>query len=191
MAWLRGCNANLPASVVVRSAQAVPVAFHARFSALSRRYRYLIYNHPVRPALGARYLTWVRQPLDVSQMHRAAQALPGERDFSTFRAAACQSSTPMRHVDFIEVTQHGSLVCIDIQANAFLHHMVRNIAGALIAVGKGQRDPEWLQEILEQRDRKLAPDTAPAGGLYLVGVNYPEEFGLARLPPGPLYLGIE
>lgn len=187
-AWLRGCNANLPASVVVRAAQPVPESFHARFSALSRRYRYLIYNHTVRPALGARHLTWVRQPLDASRMHHAAQALLGEQDFSAFRAAACQSSTPMRHIDFLDVERRGSLVYIDIQANAFLHHMVRNIAGALIVIGKGQRDVAWLRELLEQRDRRLAPDTAPAGGLYLVGVNYPGEFGLQQPAPGPLCL---
>ena len=190
-AWLRGCNANLPASVVVRSAQPVPETFHARFSALSRRYRYLIYNHAVRPALGARHLTWVRQPLDASRMHRAAQALLGEQDFSAFRAAACQCSTPMRHIDFLDVIRRGSVLCIDIQANAFLHHMVRNIAGALIVVGKGQRDEAWLRELMEQRDRRLAPDTAPAGGLYLVGVNYPGEFGLEHPSPGPLCLGLE
>ena len=191
IAWLRGCNANLPPSVVVRAAQVVPAAFHARFSALARRYRYLIYDHPVRPALGARYLTWVRQPLDASRMHEAAQALPGEQDFSAFRAAACQSSTPMRHVDFVDVSRRGSVVCIDIQANAFLHHMVRNIAGALIVVGKGYKDPAWLEELLAQRDRKLAPDTAPAGGLYLVGVKYPEEFRLESPPPGPMCLGFD
>ena len=122
-------------------------------------------------------------------MHEAAQLLLGERDFSSFRAAACQSSTPMRHVDFIQVTSRADLVCIDIQANAFLHHMVRNITGTLVAVGKGQRDPAWVGELLDARDRTLAPDTAPANGLYLVGVNYPERFVLPTHPPGPVFLG--
>ena len=120
-------------------------------------------------------------------MHSAAQALLGERDFSSFRAAACQSSTPMRHVDFLRVERAGHLVCIDIQANAFLHHMVRNIAGALIAVGKGDKEPGWLGQLLDLRDRTRAPDTAPSAGLYLVGVNYPREFGLEPPEPGPVF----
>jgi tRNA pseudouridine38-40 synthase len=186
--WLLGCNANLPDSVVVKSAQAVAAEFHARFSALSRRYRYLIYNQEVRSSHGSAYLTWVRQPLDVQRMHEEAQALLGENDFSSFRAAACQSSTPMRHVDFVEVTAHRQLVVIDIQANAFLHHMVRNIVGALIVVGKGRCEAGWIAELLSMRDRTLAPDTAPAAGLYLVGVNYPPEYGLQTGAPGPVFL---
>jgi tRNA pseudouridine38-40 synthase len=189
--WLRGCNANLPAAVAVREAREVPAEFHARFSALSRRYRYLIYNSPVRPALGAGYLTWVRHPLDVSRMHEAAQVLLGEQDFSSFRAAACQSSTPMRRVDFVDVRRKGELVAIDIQANAFLHHMVRNIAGTLIAVGKGLHEPDWVSELLAMRDRTRAPDTAPPCGLYLVGVEYPDHFGLETPLPGPVFLGME
>ena len=188
--WQRGCNANLPETVCVHAAIEVADDFHARFSALSRRYRYLIYNHPVRPAIGARYLTWVRQPLDAASMHQAAQALLGELDFTSFRAAACQSSTPMRHVDFIEVSRRGELVVIDIQANAFLHHMVRNIAGTLVSVGKGLKNPSWVAELLAMRDRTQAPDTAPASGLYLVGVNYPEHYGLGRPEPGPRLFGL-
>ena len=187
-AWLLGCNANLPDSVAVRHAQIVPGDFHARFSARSRRYRYLIYNREVRSALTPRYLTWVRQPLQAEDMHREAQALLGERDFTSFRAAACQSSTPMRHVDFIEVQRRGELVIIDIQANAFLHHMVRNIAGTLIAVGKGRCEPAWVADLLERRDRSLAADTAAAAGLYLVGVEYPAEYGIEQSDPGPVFL---
>lgn len=186
--WLRGANANLPSTVAVRGGQLVPSEFHARFSALSRRYRYLIDNNPVSPAIGHDYLAWVRQPLDSERMHEAAQQLLGERDFSSFRAAACQSSTPMRRVDFLRVERRGSLVVIDIQANAFLHHMVRNIAGALISVGKNGLEPNWLAELLALKDRTRAPDTAPAGGLYLVGVEYPEEFKLSPPPPGPWFL---
>jgi tRNA pseudouridine38-40 synthase len=187
--WLRGANSNLPASVSVRGGQIVPPDFHARFSATARRYRYLICNEPVRPAIGGDYLAWVRQPLSVERMHAEAQTLLGERDFSSFRAAACQSSTPMRHIDFLRVSRHGSLILIDIQANAFLHHMVRNIAGALIAVGKGLHAAGWLAELLARKDRIQAPDTAPAAGLYLVGVSYPQVFGLAPPDPGPWFLG--
>ncbi len=187
-AWQRGANANLPASVAVRAGEAVPAEFHARFSARSRRYRYLIWNDPVSPAIGNHYLAWVRQPLDHLRMHEAAQHLLGELDFSSFRAAACQSSTPMRRLDFLQVTRRGCLVVIDIQANAFLHHMVRNIAGALISVGKGVYDPGWLATLLALKDRTQAPDTAPAGGLYLVGVEYPPGFGLVPPAPGPWFL---
>ncbi|MDJ0877299.1 MAG: tRNA pseudouridine(38-40) synthase TruA [Halieaceae bacterium] len=186
--WLRGANANLPGSVAVRGGDIVAGDFHARFSALSRRYRYLICNDPVSPAIGNDYLAWVRQPLAHERMHEAAQHLLGERDFSSFRAAACQSSTPMRRIDFLNVYRRERLVVIDIQANAFLHHMVRNIAGALIAVGKGACEPEWLPQLLVARDRTQAPDTAPAGGLYLVGVDYPQQFGLAPPAPGPWFL---
>lgn len=186
--WMLGCNARLPESVVVKNAQRVGPDFHARFSALSRRYRYLIFNNAVRSSHGAGYLTWVRQALDVERMHEQAQALLGERDFSSFRAAACQSSTPMRHVDFIEVYSRRQLVVVDIQANAFLHHMVRNIVGALVMVGKGRCDDAWLAELLSLKDRTRAPDTAPADGLYLVGVSYPPEFGLETASPGPVFL---
>lgn len=186
--WLLGCNANLPDTVAVRTAQPVEDTFHARFSALSRRYRYLILNRHVRPALAPRCLTWIRQPVDVEAMHNEAQALLGEQDFSSFRAAACQSSTPMRQVDFIKVSRSGSLVVVDIQANAFLHHMVRNIVGALLAVGRGRMDSGGVAELLALRDRTRAPATAPANGLYLVQVNYPPVFAIEAVDPGPVFL---
>lgn len=188
-AWLLGGNANLPASVVVRAAQIVDDTFHARFSAISRRYRYLIFNNPVRSVLAPQYLTWVRQPLDVELMHSEAQALLGEQDFTSFRAAACQSSTAMRRVDFIEVTRRGALILVDIQANAFLHHMVRNIVGTLVAIGKGRCEAGWTIELLALKDRTRAADTAPASGLYLVQVGYPPACGLAPTPLGPVLLG--
>jgi tRNA pseudouridine38-40 synthase len=186
--WLMGCNAHLPETVVVRDARAVPQDFHARFSAESRRYRYLVYCNPVRCALSPRGLTWLRYPLEEEPMREAAQHLLGARDFSAFRAASCQSKTPLRRVDFIEVTRHGSLLVVDIQANAFLHHMVRNIVGSLLQVGRGRQAPDWLLHLLEGRDRTAAGDTAPPWGLYLVGVAYPESFGIPRLAPGPVYL---
>jgi len=187
-AWVLGANANLPLDVRVHWAQSVPDTFHARFSALSRRYRYLIANTPVRPAHLARQVTWQRHHLDADTMQREAQCLLGEQDFSAFRAAACQSTSPNRNVHAVRVWRRGSLVVIDIQANAFLHHMVRNIAGSLMAVGTGRQAPGWLPGLLAARDRTRAADTAPPDGLYLVAVAYPEEFGLPPAPEGPLLL---
>jgi tRNA pseudouridine38-40 synthase len=172
----------------VHWAVAVPADFHARFSALSRRYRYIVADTPVQPALLTGQVTWSRRPLGEGAMERAAQALLGERDFSAFRAASCQSSTPMRNVQAVAVRRHGSLVEIDIRANAFLHHMVRNIAGSLMAVGAGARDPGWIAELLAAGDRTLAADTAPPDGLYLVEVRYPTRYDLPPTPHGPLLL---
>ena len=186
--WLMGTNANLPRTVAVRDARPVSAEFHARFSARSRRYRYLVYNSPTRPAIAAEHVTWVRQPLDEALMDTAAQALIGERDFSAFRAASCQSSTPMRRVDFVRVYRRGVLVCVDIQANAFLHHMVRNIVGTLIVVGRGLQPPAWAGQLLDGGDRTVAADTAAPNGLYLVAVEYPPDAGLASLPLGPVFL---
>ncbi len=190
--WLLGANAHLADSVVVKHVQQVAPDFHARFSAVARRYRYLIHNAPVASAAAVSRVHWVRHELSVKAMHTAAQALLGEQDFSAFRAAFCQSSTPMRRVDFAKVFRHGELVIIDIQANAFLHHMVRNITGALIAVGRGQIAVDAIARLLAEKDRTLAPATASPAGLYLVGVSYPDHFGLLSHPPGPLFLaGLE
>ena len=186
-AWQRGGNANLPDNIVIKHALAVPPDFHARFSARSRRYRYLILNTPVRSALAPSQLTWVRHTLDEQRMHEEAQSLLGEQDFSSFRASSCQSSTAMRHVDFVNVSRRGDFLVVDIQANAFLHHMVRNIVGALLAVGRGLL-PDGIARLLAMRDRTQAPATAPANGLYLVGVSYPDEFELPAFSPGPLFL---
>lgn len=187
-AWVMGVNANLPKDIRVHWAVVVPAEFHARFSALSRRYRYIIANTPVRPALLNGKITWQRKPLNAQVMHCAAQCLLGEQDFTAFRAASCQSRTAMRNVHAIEVTRRGDVVMIDIQANAFLHHMVRNIAGSLMAVGSGIRPEAWLAGILAGRDRSLAAETAPADGLYLVKVEYPIEFSLPVSALGPLML---
>ena len=187
-AWVLGVNANLPFDIRVHWAVVVQADFHARFSALARRYRYVIANTPVRPALLGRQLTWQRQPLDASIMHREAQHLLGERDFSAFRAAACQSSSPMRNVHSVSVVRRGELIVIDIKANAFLHHMVRNIAGSLMAVGSARKPPGWIRELLILGDRTVAADTAAADGLYLVDVEYPAHFALPVTPYGPLLL---
>lgn len=183
--WIMGTNAALPDDVRVHWARAVSSEFHARFSAQARRYRYLIANTPVRPALLVGKVAWHHRPLDAAAMHQAAQCLLGERDFSAFRAAACQSSTPMRRVHRVRVSRREEFVIIEIQANAFLHHMVRNIAGSLIAVGDSRRPVAWLAELLEGRDRTAAADTAPASGLYLVDVEYSSQFSLPATPAGP------
>ena len=186
--WVMGANANLPVDIRVHWAVVVPGEFHARFSALSRRYRYIIANTPVRPALLNGKITWQRRPLDADLMHSAAQCLLGERDFSAFRAASCQSRTAMRNVHSLQVTRRGEMIVIDIQANAFLHHMVRNIAGSLMAVGSGRQSVSWLSKIMEGRDRTLAAETAPADGLYLVKVEYPAQYQLPLSSVGPLML---
>ncbi|MBA6412038.1 tRNA pseudouridine(38-40) synthase TruA [Parahaliea sp. F7430] len=188
-AWVLGTNANLPSDIRVHWAQAVPKDFHARFSAISRRYCYIIANTTIRPAHLNQQVTWYRHALDAQLMHREAQCLLGEQDFSAFRAAACQSNSPYRNVQSLAVTRRGSLVVIDIQANAFLHHMVRNIAGSLMLLGSGRQAVGWLAKVLAGRDRKLAADTAAADGLYLMEVLYPERFTLPAVPEGPLILG--
>ena len=186
-AWVMGTNASLPADVRVH--WAVPVAndFHARFSALSRCYRYVIANMAVRPALLSGLVTWHRFTLDAEKMQLAGEHLLGERDFSAFRAAACQSTTPMRNVQALQVSRSGDIVTVDIRANAFLHHMVRNIVGALLLVGSGRKPGEWIAQLMEEGDRTRAADTAPADGLYLVDVEYPGHFGLPASGPGPQF----
>jgi len=181
-AWVRGCNALLPAQISVRWAKAVPDDFHARFSALSRRYIYLIYNHPVRSALLQGQVHWHYKALDAQVMQEAAQCLLGELDFSSFRGAACQSSTPMRYVNHVRVVREDDFIWVDIKANAFLLHMVRNIVGSLFEVGEGLRDVAWLRQVLEQKDRKAAGITASADGLYLFEVDYPEQYALPKSP---------
>lgn len=187
-AWVMGGNSNLPFGVSLHWARPVQADFHARFSATARRYRFVIFNGTVRPAILATAVTWERRPLNAERMQESAQQLLGEQDFSSVRAAACQSNTPMRNVHFVHVTRCDELVVIDIQANAFLYHMVRNIAGALIEVGTGLRSTAWLGELLAARDRKLAPPTAAPYGLYLVDVSYPATYALPPSKLGPFFL---
>lgn len=176
--WLLGINANLPDDVNVRYVQGSAKDFHARFSATSRSYRYLILNQPVRSALNRRHAWWVYEELHVTNMHEAAQQLLGRHDFSAFRASGCQAPTPVREVKRLSVEKHGNLIVISVTANAFLQHMVRNIVGSLVAVGKGERDVQWLRDVLQLADRTQAGMTAPAQGLTLVDVAYPAAFGL-------------
>ncbi len=183
--WVMGINTALPSSIAVHWAGNTPEPFHARFSAVYRRYRYVIFNGPVRPALLSSQVSWNFRPLDTDAMQEAAGYLEGEHDFSAFRAAGCQSRSPWRFVEFVRVHRRGDFVVIDVQANAFLHHMVRNFAGALMAVGQGLKPPDWVKTVLEGGDRRLAWVTAPAGGLYMVDVGYPEEFGIPAASCGP------
>ncbi len=176
--WILGMNSHLPEGISGLWFRAVPETFHARFDAVSRRYRYVILNRQVRPALDAAQVTWCRVPLDAEAMNRAAQVLQGEHDFSSFRAAACQARHPVREVREISVRRKGAFVILDITANAFLYHMVRNIAGSLMAVGKGEQPGEWLGAVLAARDRKLADVTAAPQGLYFYKTRYPEKFKL-------------
>ena len=187
-AWTMGVNANLPSSVAVKWCVHVSDDFNARFSATGRRYRYVIYNHKMRPAILEQGITHIHRPLNEHLMHEAAQALLGEQDFSAFRAALCQSKTPFRNVTNVTVSRHGAFVVVDISANAFLHHMVRNIVGSLVEIGSGHQPVDWIATLLAGRDRTLSAATAKPNGLYLVKVDYPDAFGLPEQPLGPLFL---
>ncbi|QLB13054.1 tRNA pseudouridine38-40 synthase [Bisgaardia hudsonensis] len=187
-AWSFGVNANLPDDIAVTWSKIVDDEFHARFSATARRYRYIIYNYKLRPAILSEGITHYHFPLDHQLMHKAGQFLLGENDFSSFRAAQCQSNTPWRNIHHLNVIRKGYYVIIDIQANAFLHHMVRNIVGSLIEVGVGNQPVEWIDWLLQQKNRELAAPTAKAEGLYLVDVIYPERFALPKHTIGPIFL---
>jgi len=183
--WTLGANVNLPADVAVCWAMRVQDEFHARFSARSRRYTYLILNRPTRSSLFAGRATWVHKPLDAARMHQAAQHLVGTHDFSSYRALRCQAKRPVRTVHRIEVTRRGELIMLSVHANAFLHHMIRNIAGVLIAIGRDERPESWAAEVLARRDRTLGGVTAPPDGLYLERVDYPDHPELPRPAPLP------
>jgi tRNA pseudouridine38-40 synthase len=175
-AWVFGTNSHLPNDISVQWSKPVLPDFHARYSATARKYTYLIYNHNVRSALYAGKLTRETRPLDETLMHEAGQYLLGENDFTSFRAAGCQSKTPMRNVISLDVRREGRIVTVDIVANAFLHHMVRNIAGLLMDIGAGEKKPKDARAILQARDRTLSSKTAAPDGLYLAAVEYPSRF---------------
>lgn len=182
-AWTFGTTANLPKKIAILWARPVADHFHARFSAQRRAYRYVIFTRHVRPTFLASRVSWHCQPLDLLRMQAAAEPLLGEHDFSAYRAVACQAKSPVRTLHRLELSASGPYVFIDLEANGFLHHMVRNIAGVLMAIGMGERPVEWSQEVLDGRDRSLGGVTAPPGGLYLTRVSYPEEFELPLLSP--------
>lgn len=177
-AWVMGVNAHLPDDVSVVWSREMDDSFNARFSATMRGYRYVLFNRKARSALLHRRVAWIHDRLDVDAMHRAAQALLGENDFSSFRAASCQAGHARRFMRSISVQRAGDFVYFDIHANAFLHHMVRNIVGSLLVVGRGEQPVHWLGELLAMQDRTQAGITAPADGLYLVSVEYPQSYGL-------------
>jgi tRNA pseudouridine38-40 synthase len=190
--WVLGANSELPADVSVSWAAPVPAHFHARYCAEARTYRYLILNRLARSALLAHRATWIHRPLDQERMAQAALGLHGEHDFSAFRSSECQAKSPIRRMERLSVERRGDWVVIEATANAFLHHMMRNIAGLLIAIGKAEAPPSWAREVLEGRDRTSNAATAPAAGLYLVSVRYPAAFALPAacrhevLPPDRL-----
>ncbi len=184
-AWVFGGNANLPPDVSILWAREVDAAFHARFSATSRRYCYLILNRPIRPAVAAGRVAWDYRPLETGPMNEAAARLVGEHDFTSFRAVACQARSPVRTLHRLTVERHGPLIRLDIEANAFLHHMVRNLAGVLMTIGARERPPEWAGEVLAARDRTRGGVTAPPDGLYFVTARYPEAYSLPEDIPMP------
>lgn len=177
-AWTFGVNSHLPPAVAVHWAGAMPADFHARHSARARSYRYTILNRPTRPALEADRVAWVREPLDADAMDEAARHLVGEHDFDSFRAAGCQARHAVREVLAIGVRREGVRVALEITANAFVHNMVRIIAGSLIEVGRGDRPPGWIAELLAARDRTRGGATAPPGGLVFLAPTYPTRFGV-------------
>jgi tRNA pseudouridine38-40 synthase len=177
--WTLGTNTRLPRDVRLLWALHVDQSFHARFSAEQRRYRYVILNRDVPSAVLRQRVTWNHRPLDAGRMQAGARLLVGEHNFNAFRALACQAKSPVRTIEELTISRSGDMLYLDIQANAFLHHMVRNIAGVLMTVGSGERPVDWVQEVLEGADRTRGGVTAPPDGLYLVGVRYPGHYGIA------------
>lgn len=186
--WVRGSNAYLPRDIAVQWAQPVPAEFHCRASALSRRYAYVLLESPVRPSVDVGRVGWIFQPLDLLVMQQAASHLLGEHDFSSFRAAACQALSPIKRLERLEISRRGAYWRFEFEANAFLHHMIRNLMGCLIAVGQHKRPPEWLQAVLLARNRDAAAPTFSPNGLYFVGPRYAPHWGLPDR--SPLYDGL-
>jgi len=187
-AWTIGINGFLPKTISVRWFKETTDDFHARFSATARRYRYIIHNSTLRSGILAGGVTTFFAPLDHELMHEAAQYLVGKQDFSAFRAVNCQANTPIRHLSKIQISRMGDYVILDVQANAFLHHMVRNIVGSLLLIGCGEKPVDWIKTLLSEKDRTKAGATAKPNGLYLVDVTYPTQFDLPRKSLGPLFL---
>lgn len=185
-AWLKGVNTHLPRDIRIHWAQEVKPQFHARFSAVSRRYRYIISDRKTRPGIMAGQISWSRYALDMALMQAGAKHLIGEHDFTSLRAAQCQARTPVRNIESIDFYHLGDhIMVMEIQANAFLHHMVRNIVGVLMAVGSARQPVGWVADVLAAKDRSAAEVTAPAAGLYLVAVKYPTDCGIPQFSPGP------
>lgn len=177
-AWVRGANSHLPPGVAVQWAREAGAEFHARFAANQRGYRYVLFNHPVRPGLNHGLIGWYHRPLDADAMNAAAAHLIGTHDFSAFRAAGCQARSPLKELRLAQIERRGDYLMCDFRADGFLHHMIRNLMGCLIQVGSGAQPPDWLKAILESRDRSLAAPTFDAAGLYLTHIRYPAHFAL-------------
>jgi tRNA pseudouridine38-40 synthase len=188
VAWTLGVNTNLPSDIAVAWVKEVNQDFHARFSATARRYRYIINNNRLRSAILSNGISFCHYPLDEQRMHQAAQYIIGQHDFTSFRTVHCQSHSPIRTMSHCTVTRQGDFIIIDIKGNAFLHHMVRNIAGSLMRIGQELETIEWMNEVLLAKNRCVAGMMAPAAGLYFVGVDYPTEFNLPQRGFGPLFL---
>jgi tRNA pseudouridine38-40 synthase len=180
-AWVRGTNSLLPPDAAVTWMRTVPVEFNARYSALERCYHYVLLNHPVRPALNQSRVGWFHVPLDLARMREAATHLIGEHDFSAFRSSECQAKSPVRELRRLDIRVSGDYVVFELAANAFLHHMVRNIVGCLAYAGKGKYEPAWVGEVLASRNRALAAPTFDAAGLYLAHVSYDAKWALPPL----------
>ncbi|HED17827.1 MAG TPA: tRNA pseudouridine(38-40) synthase TruA [Gammaproteobacteria bacterium] len=185
--WVLGGNANLADEISIRWAQSIDDGFHARFSAIARSYRYVIYNAFARPALLRKQVCWRHGPLDEQRMNQACEHLLGEHDFTSYRALACQASHAVRTIEHLSVSRKGEYVYIDIRANAFLYHMVRNIAGVLISIGQGEQSTSWSAELLAARDRSVGGVTARAAGLYFLSAHYPERYKLPAAPEAPFF----
>ncbi len=194
-AWTEGVNTQLPRDIRViwvknmENMGNVSEDFHARFSAVARQYRYVIFNRPVNSAVLASRVTWVSNPLDEVKMHVAVQDIMGQQDFSSFRASSCQAKNANREIQQISVTRRGDFVFLDLQANAFLHHMVRNISGSLIAVGKGDESVTYMKDLLLLKNRQKAGVTAPAAGLYFVNAIYPDKWDIPKVPVNEVLWG--
>ncbi len=186
-AWVFGGNTYLPGDIALTWARAVAADFHARYRALSRLYQYIILNRPARPALNTHHVAWEPRALDPEKMSQAALSLTGEHDFTSYRAKSCQATSPIREIKKIAVRREGEYIYILIEANAFLHHMVRNIAGVLMAIGMGRQKVGWEMEVLKAKDRAHGGVTAAASGLYLLDVNYPEKYGIPKARQSPVF----
>jgi tRNA pseudouridine38-40 synthase len=189
-AWVRGVNALLPESLAVLWSHPVDAQFSARYSARARTYRYVLLNRAVRPALAARQVGWFHSPLNETTMRAAATHLLGEHDFSAFRSAECQAKSPVRTLHSLEIERRGERIDFVLRANAFLHHMVRNIVGMLVYVGKGKHPPHWAKDLLDSRDRTRAAPTFAAEGLYLERVEYESQWNLPQIRSAPLAIPV-
>lgn len=187
VAWTLGVNTHLPKDIAVTWVKEVSEDFHARFSATARTYRYIIYNNRLRSAILSKGLSFCHYPLDENLMNEAAQYLVGKNDYTSFRTVHCQSHSPVRTIEYCQVSRKGEYIIIDVKANAFLHHMVRNIAGSLMRVGQSLETVAWIKEVLDAKNRCVAGMTGQADGLYFVDVDYPENFALPKRNLGPLF----